>query len=75
MMKNIFLLIIVVSSIFLFGCSKTVEYRNCDCENMGYVSVDTANKVVNVTNQLVDIANICFAEKNITPLVYLQYFD
>ena len=74
-MKKHILFVFLLSVLFLFGCTKTVEYQELKCEEMGYVPVDSVNKIINVTNQLVDITNLCFLEKNITPLNYLDYFD
>jgi PBP1b-binding outer membrane lipoprotein LpoB len=71
-MKKIIIFIILLS-FFLFGCSQQKNIKN-NCESMGYVPVADVNTLVNLTNKLIDIANYCFADQNITPLNHLNYY-
>jgi thioredoxin-related protein len=72
-MKKILFLILVVL-LFVSGCKKEEVQQPTSCEQQGYIKVEDANKVVDVTNKLVDLVNLCLAEKNVTGLKYLDYW-
>jgi len=76
-MKKIIIFLMIVFLLIFVGC-KTKEDTTIDaktyCVAQGYVPIDDANKVVDVTNKLVDLVNLCLAEKNVTGLQYLDYW-
>lgn len=73
-------LIILMILLLLTGCSyfqkapvqQIVVQPNCT--DMGFIPVEDANKLVDLTNRLVDISNVCFLQQNLTPLPKLAYW-
>jgi hypothetical protein len=76
-MKKLFLLLVAVS-IVLAACTpapnipvKTVDQ---ECKEAGYVPGQDVNKLINLTNKLADIVNLCAKANNITEQVpYVTY--
>lgn len=54
--KTISLLILI----FLIGCTKSENINQQSCEQQGYVPVDIANGLINLTNNLIDYNNLCY---------------
>jgi hypothetical protein len=76
-MKKILIIgLLFCFSLFLFGCTeeKQIPVQQVNCSAMGYVPVNDANTLVNLTNKLVDITNYCFANQNLTPLNHINYW-
>lgn len=73
----VFLLIIIgvllsrTNTVKQFDAKTTENY----CMNNGYVNMQIANNVINVTNRLVDIVNICMQGQNVTPLNHMIFFS
>ena len=76
MKKIIFIGILISLSLFLYGCGqpKVITVQQLNCTQMGYVPIEDANALVNLTNKLVDITNFCFAGQNLTPLSHISYW-
>jgi hypothetical protein len=77
MKKSIIIIGLLISfSLFLFGCQKQEPVvQQLNCTQMGYIPVSDANSLVNITNKLVDLSNICFANLNLTPLKHVNYWS
>lgn len=77
-MKKILIIgLIICFSLFLFACTKTKlpPSEQLNCTQAGYVSIEDANALVNLTNKLVDITNYCFAGQNLTSLGHIKYWS
>jgi len=76
-MKKILIIgALLILGLFLSGCSKPspIPVQQVNCTAMGYVPVNQANALVNLTNKLVDITNYCFANQNLTPLSHINFW-
>ena len=72
------LIVLILLLIVISGCSgRKIEPLKqctpcvCECEKMGYVSVDMVNPLVNYTNELIDISNECL-DSNMTYIPKLK---
>lgn len=78
-MKKIILLLVFLlftsCTYFNKENAQPVIKQECNCSNMGYVPIEDANKLIDLTNKLVDVANVCFSDKNLTPLPKLAYWE
>ena len=70
--------LIIVTIVFLVvACTPQkpmIRVEDINCTAMGYVPVRDVNTIINVTNKLVDISNMCTANSNVTPLPYLRSY-
>jgi hypothetical protein len=69
----------IICSIFLL--SSCTQIKNMDknitdnyCKNHGYIQTSEVNYLINATNRLIDITNICMKEQNVTPLNHIIYY-
>lgn len=60
--------LILITSLVFFSINQIITKSNC--EVMGYIPVETANDLINITNELIDYNNACY---NMT-LEHLPYF-
>jgi len=76
-MKKIHIIgLLICFSLLLYGCSKPkpIPVEQVNCTAMGYIEPAEINKLVNLTNKLVEITNYCFKDQNVTPLSYIRYW-
>ena len=67
-------LLLGLSLIFVSGCTpappETIDYDTV-CVQMGYVPREEANKVIDLTNDLIDVTNMCLNES----YEYISYYE
>jgi len=71
----------ILLMLILFGCKphppQEILKNECpvvDCELNGYVKVEEVNQIIDLTNDLVDEVNICYAGNEDTQLEHLSNY-
>jgi hypothetical protein len=77
-MKKYIIILIIVAMILSTSCNMTppiIEQKPYNCSEHRYISYETANQLINITNRLITINNICISGTNLTKLSYIGYFS
>lgn len=78
MKKKYIILTLLLLLILLTSCNTTppiIEQKPYNCSEHGYISYETANQLINITNKLIELNNICISGTNLTKLQYIGYFS
>lgn len=65
---------LILLILLVFSSQGNVMVPPLSCEQQGYVPVDTANQLVGIANQVINLTNICFSNQNLTALPYIARF-
>ena len=76
MMLLLFLILTACSSLYPQK-SPMVRVEDVNCSAMGYVPVEEANQLINITNRLITVVNVCVKQSNssMEALPYFGYFE
>jgi len=78
-MKKLLFLIGIISLLLIAGCRVTPpviqkqQFDYTECGQNGYVANKDVNDLINISNRLVKIANLCTQNSNLTPLPEFNY--
>lgn len=78
-MKKIILILGIISLLLVSGCQLAppviskpqLDYNQCG--QHGYVSNHDVNGLINISNRLIIINNICTQNSNLTPIPNIEY--
>jgi hypothetical protein len=75
-MRKIIIILTILSLVLLTSCTPTIiKQQNFNCSANGYVSYHDVNELINISNRLITVNNICTQNLNLTPIPYISYLE
>jgi|WetSurMetagenome_2_1015567.scaffolds.fasta_scaffold488444_1 hypothetical protein len=77
-MRKIIIILTILSLVLLTACTPAIiKQQNFNCSANGYISYHEVNQLINISNRLITINNICMQSSmqssNLTPIPYIAY--
>lgn len=77
-MKKFLIILTIISLVLITACSgkpPIIKQQEYNCSANGYVSFKDVNELINISNRLITINNICTQNSNLTPIPYIAYLQ
>jgi hypothetical protein len=71
----VLLLILPGCSIFKPDKSPMIRVEDVNCSAMGYVPAEEVDRVIDLTNKLIDVTNVCLAGSNFSSLPHIKKYS
>jgi len=77
-MKKFLIILVIFLLIAITACSRSppiIKQEQYNCSANGYVSYHDVNELINISNRLIVINNLCTQNSNLTPIPYIAYLQ